>query len=436
LPVSLPQELPVSHSGDIIVVGGGPGGFAAAVAAARKGADVLLVEHYGFLGGMAVSGEVNPFMPNHCDGESLDTGIFEEWVSRIDEYGGKGPGRVFDPNAAALAAEDLCLEAGVRLLFHHRAVHVETTERNILGIVLHSKSGLTAAQAKLYVDATGDGDVAALAGCDFEYGGEDTPDVQPMSLCFKLKLSREGVPEQHKNTEVLSSLVDIYDDQIQEVYQAAKASGEITCPRENVLKFRSVEKDTVHFNTTRIVKLSAIDGTQLSAAEIEGRRQVRQLLKLFQDRIPIFRNCRLYSIAPQIGVRESRRVRGRSYLVREDFLRGAKFPDGIARVTYPIDIHSTSGSGTEIVHLPEGVWYEVPYGCLLPRDMDNLLMACRAISVSHSVHSSMRVIPPVCSIGQAAGTAAAMALAADCLPFELDGKELKADLIRQGRNLV
>ena len=161
LPVDLPRELPVTHVADILVVGGGPGGFAAAVAAARKGADVLLVEHYGFLGGMAVSGEVNPFMPNHCNGESLDTGIFEEWLSRIDEYGGKGAGRVFDPNAAQLAAEDLCLEAGVRLLFHHRAIHVEKMRREILGIALHSKSGLAVAQAKLYIDSTGDGDVAA-----------------------------------------------------------------------------------------------------------------------------------------------------------------------------------------------------------------------------------------------------------------------------------
>ena len=203
-----------------------------------------------------------------------------------------------------------------------------------------------------------------------------------------------------------------------------------------MLKFRCVDEDTVHFNTTRIVKKSAIDGGELSAAEIEGRRQLREYLNFFRTKISVFRNCRIYSIAPQVGMRESRRICGRNYLTREDFSRCAVFEDGIARVTYPIDIHSTSGSGTEITRLPKGRWYEIPYGCLLPRDVDNLVMACRGISVSHAVHSSMRVMPPVCSIGQAAGTAAALALAAGCMPFEIDGKALKDDLIKQGRNLV
>ena len=157
---------------------------------------------------------------------------------------------------------------------------------------------------------------------------------------------------------------------------------------------------------------------------------------MLRAEVPIFKNARVYSIAPQIGIRESRRIKGRNYVTREDYQVGRTFPDGILRVTYPIDIHSPTGSGTEITRLPKGAWYEIPYGCIVPKDIDNLLMACRAISVDHAVHSSMRVMPPICSLGQASGTAAAMAIAAGIAPHELDGEKLQARLIELGRNLI
>jgi hypothetical protein len=184
-----------------------------------------------------------------------------------------------------------------------------------------------------------------------------------------------------------------------------------------------------------VVQKSAIKGVELSQAEIEARKQIRQMWQVFREEIPLFKRSRICSIATQIGIRESRRVLGRATVTRQDYMRCAKYPDGIARVTYPIDIHSPTGSGTEITHLPPGEWYEIPYGSLVPRDVDNLLMACRAISVDHAVHSSVRVMPPIVSIGQAAGTAAAMALKAGKKPSELDGKKLRKRLIRDGRNL-
>lgn len=433
--VSLPSQIPLAQQAQVIVVGGGPGGIGAAVAAARQGADVLLVEHYGFLGGMATAGEVNPFMPNHLNGKSLDTGIFEEWVDRMSSYGGVRPGsRVFDPHIARLAAEDLCVEAGVRLLYHHRAVHVETADRRIETVVLHSKGGLTAARADIWIDSTGDGDLAALAGCEFHFGSETSGHAQPMTLCFKLKLNRNDLPEDLRDQPAFQAIKQ-FRQQIEDAYQRGKQDGRIECPRENVLLFPSVEDDVIHFNTTRVIRKSAVDGRQLSEAEIEARRQLRQIWKVLADEVPIFRNSRIYSIAPQIGVRESRRIVGRAWLTLEDYQQARTFEDAVARVTYPVDIHNPDGTGTHIVHLPKGKWYEIPWGCLLPKDIDNMAIASRCISADHAVHSSLRVMPPVCSIGQAAGTAAGMAIRNKIDVCQVDGRELRQNLIAQGRHL-
>lgn len=438
--VSMPGELEVEYKAEIIVVGGGPGGIGAAVAAAREGRDVLLIEHYGFLGGMATAGEVNPFMGNHLGDESLDKGIYTEWREKIAFYSGMEKNSHFiDPASARLAAEDLCLEAGVRLLFHHRLAHVETKEGKISGIVLHSKSGFSLATADIYIDSTGDGDLGAMAGCEVEMGGETSAAVQPMTLCFKLKLSEEDLPAGAKLTKKTPAISFAREKntfaKIQEAYQKAKVDGRVECPRENVLMFGGTDPAIVHFNSTRVVFKSAVNGKELSEAELEGRKQLRQYFEFLRNEIPIFKHCRIHSIATQIGVRESRRIRGNDYLVRDDFTNASKHKDSIARVTYPIDIHSTTGGGTEITRMKVGDWYEIPYGCIVPKKIENLLMACRGISVDHAIHSSMRVMPPVVSIGQAAGTAAAFAVEKGVSPDKIDGVELKQSLIKRGRNL-
>jgi hypothetical protein len=325
----------------------------------------------------------------------------------------------------------------VRLLYHHRTVHAETRDDNVTYLVFHSKEGLSAARARVFVDSTGDGDVCALAGCPFEYGGEESPHAQPMTLCFKLKLDRavlESDPELEDTS--YSAWRKAYGERIEGAFQRAKREGRVETPRHNVLMFPSVDPTVVHFNSTRVVHKSGVKGEELSEAEIEGRRQMRQLWRLLAEEIPIFRNSRLYSIAPQIGIRETRRILGRQYLSREDFTRAAKFPDGVARVNYPVDIHSPDGEGTEITRLPEGEWYEVPFGCLLPKGVHNVVVGSRCISADRAVHASARVMPPVVSIGQAAGTAAVIAVEKGIPVDEVDGTALKARLIAAGRNLV
>lgn len=424
---SLDQKVPLTIKAQVIVIGGGPGGIGAAVAAARNGADTVLIERYGCLGGMASVGEVFPFMSNHLDGKTLDKPVYVDWVDAMrkyqPDYDGKRDEDVetsrssYSKDEAMLAAEDLCLEAGVRLVYHHNLFDTIVKDGKITAAVLFSKSGLTAAKADVFIDCTGDGDLAAKAGCECEYGNDEDL-CQPMTLCFKVSgVDADRMPDRAR----ISALYDI-----------AKEKGEMQCPREDVLWFTTPQKDIIHFNTTRVIKKSALNGIELSDAEIEARKQLRQYLAFFKKDVSGFENCRIHSIAHHIGVRESRRVVGIDYIGVEAFEKAQKYPDAIARVRYPIDIHSPSGSGTIIKHLAENDWYEIPYGCIVAKDVSNLLVGGRPISVDHALHSSMRVMPPACSVGQAAGVAAAMSVEQDISPKKLDGVKVREKLKEMG----
>jgi len=429
------REIPVIAEPEVLVVGGGPGGLGAAVMAARQGARTMLVERYGCAGGTAVFGEITPFMCNHVENRTLDLPVYAEWCAKMQEYRSEldkvrepfhpemdtaATNRKISKDEAALAIEDLLLDAGVDLLYHHTLVDVVMEEGRIAAAVFSSKSGLCAIRARVYVDSTGDGDLAVLAGAPFEFGNAEGL-CQPMTTCFKLSgVERERMPEKPV---------------INELYHAAVARGDIHCTRENVLFFSYIDPDVVHFNTTRVIKKSGVNARELSQAEIEGRQQVREFLRFLRKEVPGFENARLHSMAHHIGIRESRRIVGEVFQTADDFKNCAKYPDGIAKVRYQIDIHNPSGSGTTLMQMPTDEWYELRYGTLIPKSSRNLLMGCRAISVDHALHSSMRVMPPVCSIGQAAGVAAALCVRKSCAPVELDGAEVRRELAAAGARL-
>lgn len=425
------KDVPISAESEVLVVGGGPGGVCAATMAARQGVRTLLAERYGCVGGMAVFGEVSPFMGNHTHGETMDRPLFVDWCRKMWEYRSpeiqrkypwneKVAAGIIAKDEAMLAMEDLLLDAGVKILYHHFLVDVVMESGKIAAAIFATKSGLVAVKAKIFIDSTGDGDLAARAGCPFEFGNADGF-AQPMSTCFKLfGVDRSRIPDKAE---------------INHLYDAAKAAGEIDCPRENVLFFTHLEDDVIHFNTTRVIRKSAVNAQELTEAEIESRRQIREIVKFMRKYVPGFENAGIRSIAHQVGVRESRRICGIVTQTAEDFRRAAKYSDGIARVNYMIDIHNPSGTGTTIFRMPPDDWYELRYGTLIPQKCDNILMGCRAISVDHALHSSMRVMPPVCSIGQAAGMAAAHCVKANCQPAELDGAALRQALKKAGAAL-
>ncbi|MGE4565626.1 MAG: FAD-dependent oxidoreductase [Victivallaceae bacterium] len=424
---SFDREIPVVAEVEICIVGGGPGGLSAAVTAARQGRDVLLAERFGAPGGMAFYGEVSPFMLNHAGGKAHDRPLYGEWRQAIRSYypermipeafdpeGVGGFQRMIPKDAAMLAAEDLLLAAKVKLKFHHNLVDAIARDGRIEAAVFSTKAGFVAVRAAVFIDSTGDGDLAALAGCPVELG-DAGGHCQPMTLCFKLSgIDRSRLPDR---------------GEINRRFDEARARGDIRFnPRENVLAFDTPEAGIVHFNTTRVIHRSGIDGGDLSAAEIEARSQLREMLAFLRASVPGCEQAAIHSIAHHIGIRETRRIRGREYLTMVAFETCAKYPDGICQVSYPVDIHNPSGTGTYMRSLPVGEWYEIPYGCLVPERCDNLLVGSRCISVDHGIHSSIRVMPPVISIGQAAGMAAAMALESSQIPAELDGRQIRARL--------
>jgi len=418
---------PVPLNAQVVVCGGGPAGLCAAVAAAQEGADTLLIERYGFLGGMATAGLINPFMPYYTDGEQIIEGLFQQIIDRLDTAGGWSHRQdewardAFAPEIMKLVAQDMVEEAGVRLRLHTMVADARSNDGHIGQILLASKSGFERAEATIFIDATGDGDVAAAAGVPYEQGRPEDGLSQPMTLMFRMA----GVDEERMPSR----------QEINALYDEAKATGQIDNPRENVLWFYTTRPGELHFNTTRVVKRDGTSAADLTAAEVEARRQVKQMVKFLTEKVPGFADAYLSVTATQIGVRESRRILGEYVLTAEDVLGACKFADGIARGCYDIDIHSPTGAGTVIKSLPAGESYDIPYRCLCPRGFNNLLVAGRPISATHQAHSSVRIMPIAAAVGEAAGTAAAMCVAQGQSITAVDVATLRKRLLERGASL-
>jgi hypothetical protein len=406
----------------VLVAGGGPAGLAAAAAAARRGAETLLIERYGFLGGMATAGLVNPFMGWHASGQPLVAGVFQEMLDRMKAAGGYGARRqptAFDAEVFKLAADELCREAGVEVRLHTLATEVEVQAGRITSLLTESKSGPEQWSAPVHVDCTGDADIAFRAGVPCEEGRPGDSLAQPMTLNFRMAgVAVSRMPPRRE---------------INRLFDAARTAGRVSCPRENVLLFHTVSPRVVHFNTTRVVGRRPTSAADLTAAEIEGRRQAHELARFLISDVPGFERAYLDQSAPQIGVRESRRIRGEYVLTGEDVVEARKFRDAVARCNYPIDIHSPTGAGTVIRGVPKGDYYEIPYRCLLPLGVDNLLVAGRCISSTHEGQASLRTMPTCFAMGQAAGVAAAIAVEQRTSPREVPAEDLRVALRQQGQ---
>ncbi len=415
---SEPEKVKMKHW-DVVVIGGGPGGVPAAVAAARNGARVLLVERYGFLGGMATSALVQPYMKYNAGDKIIIRGLFEEFVDIMLENGAILENRKsFDAEPMKWLLDRFVMDAGVDMLLHTSAIGVLKDGKTIKAVKVFHKGGIEDISADIFIDSTGDGDIATWAGAPFEIGREFDNAFQPMTTSFRMaNVDVDRVPPR---------------DEINELYDKAKAEGTVKNPRENVLKFKTIHKDVVHFNTTRIIGKSSLDGWESTDAEIEGRRQVDDMVRFLKKNIRGFENSYLMKMGAQIGVRESRRIMGHYKLTKEDVIETRKFDDAIVCASYEIDIHNPTGTGTEIHYLKDGTYYQIPYRSIIPLDVENLIIASRCISSDHAAHSSLRVQPIVWGIGQAAGTAAAIALKDKKLPAVIDTQKLKNTLIDQG----
>ena len=392
---------------DVIVVGGGFAGSFAAIEASRHGADGLLIEKYNCLGGAPAFALVSPFMGFRTkmpDGEmkNLAGELFLEIIRDAKAIAGAPtPPTVetltlFDEEAMKLALVRKALSSGVNLLFDTNVISVNSENGTIRSITAICKAVKMEFEADTFIDATGDAELSTLAGCKCEVGRSEDGLCQPMTLCFRV-----GGVEKEKYLKAKPLLNKIYKE-----WQNA---GKIKNPRENVLCFPNYNDGVIHFNTTRVVRKSPTDPFAITEAEIEAREQVYEMMNFLREAVDGFQNARLLSTALQIGIRESRRVIGDYVLSEEDLLSLSRFDDAIAVSNYAIDIHNPGGAGTVLKEFGAGEWYEIPYRCLTPLGMNNLLVAGRCISSTHEAQASYRIMPFCAELGQAAGCAAAVA---------------------------
>jgi hypothetical protein len=443
---------------EVLVVGGGPAGIGAAIGAADAGADVILAERYGFLGGNATAALVMPLMSyhtqqhhrerrgdtallptDHGEGDPVIAGVLQRLLLRLVQSGGAiapsiNTGYVvpFDPEAFKAVALALLDEAGVKLLLHAFASDAWMQQDRIRGAVFETKSGPLVIEADVVVDCSGDADVAVRAGARFEMGREQDGLVQPMTLMARIaRFDRDKFaayvrehPGQWRGVHGLWDLV-----------KQATDAGELKLPREDILFFATPHEQELSLNCTRVNRVLGVDVWDLSYAEFTARRQLREIERFLRRRVPGFEQSYVVQSGVQIGVRESRRIVGDYRLTAEDILRANKHPDVIARGTYPVDIHSPTGKGTVLKHLPPGEAYDIPLRCLLPAGTDGVLVAGRAISGTHEAHSSYRVMPIAMATGQGAGVCAALAAKQKVSPREVRMGEVQAELRRQGASL-
>ncbi|MBR4538836.1 MAG: FAD-dependent oxidoreductase [Clostridia bacterium] len=409
---------------DLIVVGGGLTGVAAAVSARRMGmGKVLVIEKAGFLGGAPGTCLINPFMPYYTtvDGERFDLsrGFFSELRQLLSELGGYEPGpETIHEEYLKIALDRLLRREGVQVLFHAVLCGVEKEGETLTAVRAATKAGVLTFRGRYFIDCTGDADLAVLAGCPYHLGRPDGL-CQPMTLCFRI--GNVDIDAYHRNRALM-----------QRKYKEWQAAGKIKNPRENVLVFGTLVDGMLHFNTTRIVKHDPTDPFDVTEAEMLAREQMLEMYEFLRKEVPGFEHSQLLYSAGEIGARESRMIDGEYTLTQEDLVNCVKFEDAVAAGNYDIDIHNPEGSGTSHYYFPAGTWYTIPYRCLQPKNAENLLVAGRCISSTHEAQASYRVMPIVTTLGQAAGTAAAIAARHGTNVKQIDIGELRRALTENG----
>lgn len=397
-----PKELWKSQ---VLVVGSGSAGSTAAITAAREGATVTLVERYGFMGGISTQvldtfyGFYTPGPnPKKVVGGVPDLVVDElmkqkKALLRPNTYGA-GQGITYDPEALKVIWETLALQAGVRLLYHTFVVDVIKEGEKVIGVIAVGKNGFVKLLADVVIDASGDADVAARAGVPFE-SIEDGP-VQSLTTTFKLI----NVDMDKAKAVKKDQLHALMAKAIEEGYALPRKEGSIhITPLHGVMVT----------NMTRVADVNALEPEALTAAEIEGRRQSMEYARFLIDKVPGYEKAELGGFSHQIGVRETRRIFGEYRLNKHDVLSARKFEDAVAKCGAPIEDHH-AGSDTMWEYLPDGETYDIPYRCLVPQNVEGLLVAGRCLSADHDAHASVRSMGQCMAMGQAVGVAGALAV--------------------------
>ena len=435
-------ECEIEERYDVVVCGGGPAGFSAALFAARNGAKVALVEQMGYLGGTATVNGVNVFPHGYHDGERFVIGgmfkeIYQELLKRdaIIPHWQRG-WEPFNMETYKLILDEWLKEADVDVYLESTLVSVAMNENRISQILLNTLKGCIALEAKQFVDATGDGHLSMLAGVPYSIGRDSDGAVQPYTLMFFVGGVDFNIIKQYNRDR--SWLTEdgrtfINGNGFRTFIEQANADGLDSIPKKTIGSMYNIPwlPGVVGINFGRIFADTTLDPRRLFEDSHIGRKQVQQGVEILQKYIPGFENCYLIESSPKVGRRESRRIKGLYTMTGDDIRSQRQFDDVIAQACYQIDIHGPTDDSFQLVKIPSGKHYDIPYRSLIPCNCDNLLVAGRCVSASHEALAAIRVQPICMAMGQAVGTAAAMCAAEDRRPMDLNVQLLQRKLIEQ-----
>lgn len=394
---------------DVLVLGSGPAGFAAAYTAAQNGADVILVDQCGDVGGVSTSG-----LMSHWTG-SCGSPLFNEILRRSAlKNEGKFKNKItnlIDPEKLKTLYLEMLDEVGCGLMLYTFAEDAICDGDKVLGATVINKSGKTDIYAKVTIDATGDGDIAAAAGAEFVLGRESDNKMQPATLMFKVG----GVD--YERAVFLGSFESTYETPDGELQALAKQH--IPYPAGHILTYETTLPGIVTCNMTNAIDIDGTCAQDLTKAMLICRRQMDDIVKYLREFVPGYENCFAVSSASLIGIRETRHFKGKYTLTAEDILEARMFDDYVVKDAYfNFDVHNITGSGLDETgvqkYFSQDKGYTIPYRCLIPEVKENLLLCGRNISGTHMAHSNFRVMPICVGIGEAAGTAASISVQKGC----------------------